>query len=275
MADAYKFQPPADDDHDPQAWLRWANQELVRGRNPVVRVVRHGLVDPLIELHFKSGESITVSSSALAGTRLRSIFIDFDGSAHVRHLSGPVCDLIRAALIRAAEYAEADDERSDLVLDLDTFLSRALLANDVVPLVRPDERDEAAPRAAKFRAIADFTVTNRGRSGHPAERFPVPLFWRHEAGDVELWVPRGAVATFLRAQRNWTAARQLRRLMGSLGWTPHDLHSRATGVDSGRRAKAKVWSCWLPWEPGVVDLEEVLASVIDGQFVPPVARWPL
>src|SRR5687768_17448102 len=129
------------------------------------------------------------------------------------------CNDIASALILCAEYHEADDERTTLVLDLEQFLNRALYGNDQAAPARPDLVDADEPRNAYFRAVNDFRTLNQKRSGHPSEAcFPLPMFWRAESGDVELWIGRGGLATFLRAQRNWVGGTELRQLLASLNW---------------------------------------------------------
>jgi hypothetical protein len=100
----------------------------------------------------------------------------------------------------AADASIADDELDTLVLDVDRFLVRSLIpGSGVAQIERRDYAEEG------YRVIADFLRFNRGRSGDPREH-PPPLLILDanardggEQGSPSLWVPRGALMTYLRS----------------------------------------------------------------------------
>lgn len=240
----------------PIEYLKFFNVAVRRDEDLLVRVDKYGDSLPLFTLTFESGRQLRTSSRALAGTGLLDVLADFDGTFAPAY-SRPQCTILRAALVRGAEAHEADDERSDLVLDLDAFFEWTLDGLNPV-LLRPDAADRENPSHALYRAAADFKTLNQGRSGHPYEKPPALLFWITTDGEIGLWVPRGALAKFLHERRARVVGRELRNLLESLGWKRREINARAG--EAGRRAHIKVWTVPVPWEECTTDLASVLAD---------------
>jgi hypothetical protein len=242
----------------PQTHLDFANHALKRRHNLIARIRKYGHVAPMIVLIFENGDELALTHAQHGyGAGLRDQLASYDGQLCPGY-TRPQLLVIYAALIRASDLWVVDDQHEALLLDLNTFVVRCLLSNDHVPLVRPTAGE---PTDAEFyRAVADFQVINQQRNGHPSEAMPVPLFWHYPKDyngreEIEMWLPRSATQTYLRAVKNWMAGAQLRNSLMWFGWQQRELHPRSK-ADWRRRAHARVWVLPVPWPLCDVDLLE-------------------
>jgi len=238
--------------------LDFANAALRRRWNLIARVRKFGSAAPMVVLVFEQGDELRLNASQHRyGPGLIDQLVSFDGQLAPAGYSAAQLRVIYAALIRACDVWDVDEQRDVLFGDVNAFLGRCLNANDQPPIIRPDDCDED-PKQALYRAVRDFQTLNEKRTGHPAEAMPVLFFWHHVPDwhgerPIELWVPRQALQTWLRAVRNWIGYADLRNILHYFGWQERHLQVRNPS-DWRRRAHTRIWMVPVPWEDCETDL---------------------
>jgi hypothetical protein len=233
----------------PADLLAWVTKATCRTHNPLVAVRRwgHGL-DARLVLAMRNGDELRVRTrDLLSATGLRNVLVAYDGTVLPAYGGG--AELIVARIVWAADLSIADDELDTLVLDVDRFLTRSLIPDSGVAQV--ERRDYAEDGYA---VIADFLRSNRGRSGDPREHPPPLLIF--DASDSSLWVPRGALMTFLRSVRPKAADSDVRALLEETGWCWINLQRRQPRGDN--RPIARLWLVPIPWPASSLDLAGML-----------------
>ena len=232
--------------------LRWINEAAAREHNRIVGIRRFGFgLDSRIRIEFENGQYVSVRQRDLLGASgLRNTLMLFDGGLLPPYSASDSTALV-ARIIWASEASIREDELHQLIDDVGEFLTRSLREAGVV---RHDYS------ANGYRMIADLLHVNLRRDG--GRGTPAPALG-YDVGADALWIPRHALAAYLREVRHRLDPSTLRAELEQLGWQAVEFQRRQPTSEG--RPKIRVWVVDADWQGCPFDLKTAVGTAPDAR----------